>query len=181
MLDPLRRVGGTVTLHDWVLFDLAVAAHPELERGGWRGHVAAWRCGGLEQRQRWVEALRARRAGVPPEARAADGPLLHGWHEPEADGRWCAPRAGLPRPVLGVQEAIAEVPRTKDCVASFFFVHAAVQLRHPRYPLSEAARAARHKAQAAAKDQTPGKVTWNLTSTSHATSSVQNSGAPKLT
>lgn len=95
MLDPLRRVGGTVTLHDWVLFDLAVAAHPELERGGWRGHVAAWRCGGLEQRQRWIEALRARRAGVPPEARAAGGPLLHGWHEPEADGRWCAPRAGL--------------------------------------------------------------------------------------
>lgn len=95
MLEPLRRVGGTVTLHDWVLFDLATSAFPDLERGGWRGHLAAWRCGGLEQRQRWYEAIRARRAGVPSEARAAGGPLLHGWHEPERDGRWCAPRAGI--------------------------------------------------------------------------------------
>ncbi|MDA0948824.1 MAG: hypothetical protein O2799_09890, partial [Planctomycetota bacterium] len=52
MLEPLRRVGGTVTLHDWILFDLATSAFPELERGGWRGHLAAWRCGGLDQRAR---------------------------------------------------------------------------------------------------------------------------------
>lgn len=111
MLEPLRRVGGTVTLHDWILFDLATSAFPELERGGWRGHLAAWRCGGLDQRRRWYDAIRARREGVSSEARAAGGPLLHGWHEPERDGRWCAPRAGIAtRPGASVLELDLHLP-----------------------------------------------------------------------
>ena len=49
MLPMLRALGGTVALHDWVLFDLALAAYPELARGGLRGFARAVREGGLGQ------------------------------------------------------------------------------------------------------------------------------------
>ena len=49
MLPMLRALGGTVALHDWVLFDLALAAYPELERGGLRGFARAVREGGFGQ------------------------------------------------------------------------------------------------------------------------------------
>lgn len=59
MLPMIRRLGGVVALHDWALCDLAGAAYPELERGGWRGRLRALREGGLEQARsygRWGEA-----------------------------------------------------------------------------------------------------------------------------
>ena len=95
MIPALRRLGGAVTLHDWVLFDLATAAYPELERGGWRGQLAAMRCGGLSQRALWHEALVARKRGANRGSASSGGVLLHGWHGSEGDGRWTAARAGL--------------------------------------------------------------------------------------
>jgi hypothetical protein len=55
MLPMLRALGGTVALHDWVLFDLALAAYPELERGGLRGFARALREGGLGQARAYFE------------------------------------------------------------------------------------------------------------------------------
>ena len=49
MARMVRSLGGTVVLHDWVLFDMALAAYPALERGGWKGHALALREGGVEQ------------------------------------------------------------------------------------------------------------------------------------
>ncbi len=47
MVPLLGALGGTVALHDWILFDLATAARPGLERGGLAGHFAALREGGF--------------------------------------------------------------------------------------------------------------------------------------
>ncbi|HKX45128.1 MAG TPA: hypothetical protein VJP77_00290, partial [Planctomycetota bacterium] len=43
MARVLPALGGTVVLHDWVLFDLALAAWPALARGGARGAAVALR------------------------------------------------------------------------------------------------------------------------------------------
>ncbi len=93
-MEPLlRRIGGTVVLHDWILFDLALAAHPALARGGIKGLALAWREGGSEQARVYLENRLMRRR-APGEAEAAidpkrlDGTLLDGWHEPEPLGRW---------------------------------------------------------------------------------------------
>ncbi len=53
MLPLLRAIGGTVALHDWVLLDLALGAHPALERPGVRGLLAALREGGVRQAVQW--------------------------------------------------------------------------------------------------------------------------------
>jgi glycosyltransferase involved in cell wall biosynthesis len=82
MAPLVRALGGTVMLHDWVLFDLASAAYPELARGGWRGLRRAWSEGGLEQARTW---LRHRRGRAP----------VSGWFPPEQGGRWSAAIASL--------------------------------------------------------------------------------------
>ena len=133
-MSPLvRSLGGVVALHDWVLFDLAVAARPELARGGLRGHLAAWREGGLEQLAVYREGWRARRRaratpladepGELPEA-LRDFMLIAGWHAPEREaagskqgaGRWTADRATVRLPDAGVRrvrlEASAHPGRT---------------------------------------------------------------------
>ena len=62
-MQPLvRAIGGTVALHDWVLFDLAVAAHPALTRTGPRGLAVALREGGLRQAAVWWRNRMLRRA-----------------------------------------------------------------------------------------------------------------------
>lgn len=98
MAPLLNKLGGTVMLHDWVLFDLALAAWPELERGGPRGLRRAWIEGGFEQ---WKIMRDARRGSAESEP-GPDLSIAGGWHDPEATGRWCADRAqvvlGLPTP-----------------------------------------------------------------------------------
>ncbi|MCE9594116.1 MAG: glycosyltransferase [Planctomycetes bacterium] len=94
-LTPLvKRFGGTVVLHDWVLFDQAVAAHPELARGGLAGHLRAFREGGVDQAMVYAanRAEKRRAARADPKL-AASGTILAGWNEPEARGRWTEARA----------------------------------------------------------------------------------------
>ena len=100
-MEPLlRRIGGTVVLHDWVLFDLALAAHPALARGGIKGLALAWREGGSEQARVYLEN-RLTRSGVLDDSKPAldpgqlDGTLLDGWHDPEPSGRWTSDLARL--------------------------------------------------------------------------------------
>jgi glycosyltransferase involved in cell wall biosynthesis len=89
----VRTLGGTVALHDWVLFDLALAAFPALARGGVKGHLLALREGGPSQLRIYSANWRARRrqrleprAGGDPSR--LPGILLSGWHAPEPTGRW---------------------------------------------------------------------------------------------
>lgn len=84
MVPLVRDLGGTVVLHDWVLFDLAMAAYPELGRGGLRGLRRAFTEGGAGEAAVY---LRNKRGRAAPQA---------GWHAPEADGRWCAAGATIP-------------------------------------------------------------------------------------
>lgn len=92
MLPLLQALGGTVMLHDWVLFDLALAAHPELERGGLRGLSRAFELGGARQARVWARNHHGPRRSL--EATVAAG-LGSGWHAPEPSGRWCAPTSTL--------------------------------------------------------------------------------------
>ncbi|HUR28700.1 MAG TPA: hypothetical protein VM509_10980, partial [Planctomycetota bacterium] len=100
-MEPLvRRSGGTVVLHDWVLFDLALAAHPALARGGLKGLALAWREGGLEQANIYVdnflERRRERKTGQPAAQTLREGSALQdGWHAPEANGRWTSECASV--------------------------------------------------------------------------------------
>lgn len=100
-MEPMvRRLGGTVVLHDWVLFDLALAAHPALARGGLKGHVLAWREGGAAAARVYFDHWRGRRQSLrnEPDAQriaAMGGTGIEGWHEPEPEGRWTAGRARL--------------------------------------------------------------------------------------
>lgn len=82
MVPLVRDLGGTVMLHDWVLFDLALEAFPELRRGGLRGLRRALSEGGIEQAIVYWRNKRRARGGVEV-----------GWHAPEAGGRWCSARA----------------------------------------------------------------------------------------
>jgi glycosyltransferase involved in cell wall biosynthesis len=98
MLPLLRRFGGAVMQHDWVLFDLAVSAHPGLVRGGTKGALLAAREGGPAQLRTYLQSFLARRRGrlhgLPLPARLPDeGELVYGWHEPEPNGRWIADEA----------------------------------------------------------------------------------------
>ncbi len=100
-MEPLlRRIGGTVVLHDWILFDMALAAHPALARGGIKGLALAWREGGSEQARVYLENRLARRA-APGRSKGAiapehlDGTLLDGWHDFEPSGRWTSDLARL--------------------------------------------------------------------------------------
>lgn len=92
MLPMIRGLGGTVMLHDWVLFDLALAAHPELERGGALGLRRALQLGGPREARVWSRNLRGAGEALPSEALAGLGV---GWHAAEEGGRWSAPRATL--------------------------------------------------------------------------------------
>ena len=96
----IRAIGGTVALHDWVLFDMAMAAWPALTRGGAKGHALALREGGLRQTQvylrNWLDRRRERRAPAAPLPTAGlPGELLFGWHGAEPSGRWTTDFAGL--------------------------------------------------------------------------------------
>ena len=101
MLPMVRSLGGVVTLHDWVLFDLATAAEPALERGGLGGHLAALRAGGVRQARRYARNRAARRRALRSGAKVefgglpGAGPLLEGWHAPEPKGRWTGRQAGI--------------------------------------------------------------------------------------
>lgn len=83
MAPLVRALGGTVMLHDWVLFDLASSAYPELARGGLRGLRRAWSEGGLEQARTWLSCRRG--AGQVP-----------GWFPSEEEGRWSSRVAPIP-------------------------------------------------------------------------------------
>ena len=82
MAPMVRALGGIVCLHDWVLFDMALAAWPELAHGGLRGHWLALREGGSEN-------LACYRANRQARRRACQLPV-EGWYAPESEGRWTA-------------------------------------------------------------------------------------------
>jgi glycosyltransferase involved in cell wall biosynthesis len=105
----IKALGGTVMLHDWVLFDLACAAHPGLLRGGLKGHALALREGGSEQARRyarnWLDRRRSRERRFEPNGyESLPGALLTGWHEAEREGRWTSDVACLRIPAAGVRE-----------------------------------------------------------------------------
>jgi glycosyltransferase involved in cell wall biosynthesis len=105
----IRALGGTVMQHDWVLFDMAMAAWPALARGGAKGHAVALREGGLFQTHRylrnWMDRRRQRtRPEEPPELERVAGVLPFGWHAPESEGRWAADWAAVRLPAREVQE-----------------------------------------------------------------------------
>lgn len=108
MLPALRRHGGVVMQHDWVLFDLALASHPALARGGVKGALLALRFGGPGQLATYLRAFalrrRARTRPLPPaDADGIPGDLVHGWHEPEQAGRWIADHGVFRLPAEGVE------------------------------------------------------------------------------
>jgi len=94
MRPMLQALGGAVLLHDWVLFDQAVAAYPELSRGGLRGLRTALAEGGVRAAKtwRWARKRTAPALGDPIEGAS---PLAHGWHELEEHGLWSTREAGL--------------------------------------------------------------------------------------
>jgi len=129
----VRAIGGAVALHDWVLFDLAAAAHPALERSSWKGLAVALREGGVEQAAVWWRNRRDRRAQrLTPIAPIAEthpppGTLLWGWHAHEANGRWTSDVAQVrPPPWASGSLAIdlsAPAQRTLRVAQSGIYVH----------------------------------------------------------
>ncbi len=113
----IRALGGTVMLHDWVLFDMAMKAFPALERGGLAGHAFALREGGIGQARiyarNWLDRRRQRDRPEPepgPERLAASsGVFTHGWHAAEDAGRWTSDRAYVRVPARGVREVTVTV------------------------------------------------------------------------
>ncbi len=109
MARMIRAIGGTVMQHDWVLFDLALAAHPGLVRGGAKGHALALREGGLTQAQiyarNWLDRRRQRKSPTPTiDASQVDGTILFGWHESEPNGRWTSDVAAFRIPDTEVEQ-----------------------------------------------------------------------------
>jgi glycosyltransferase involved in cell wall biosynthesis len=110
----IRAIGGTVAQHDWVLFDMAMAAWPALARGGAKGHALALREGGLSEIQvyvrNWLDRRRQRTHPTPaPDTRDLSGGLLFGWHGAEQNARWTTDRAGLRIPGEGVERVRIEL------------------------------------------------------------------------
>jgi glycosyltransferase involved in cell wall biosynthesis len=104
----IRATGGTVVQHDWVLFDMAMAAWPGLVRGGAKGHALALREGGLAQAhvylRNWLDRRRQRgHASAPPPFAGLAGCLPFGWYPPEPSARWTTDHAGLRIPGEGVE------------------------------------------------------------------------------
>jgi len=91
----VRTVGGTVMQHDWVLFDMMLAGHPALVRGGLKGHLLALREGGVGQTRlyarNWLDRRNQRNEPeLVDDAPELEGTILAGWHDPEENGRWTA-------------------------------------------------------------------------------------------
>lgn len=110
----IRAIGGTVVQHDWVLFDLALAAWPGLVRGGAKGHALALREGGLAQTQvylrNWLDRRRQRLRPEPTRDPAGiPGALLFGWHGAEENLRWTSDFAGIRIPGQGVESVHFEL------------------------------------------------------------------------
>ena len=110
----IRALGGTAVQHDWVLFDMAVAAWPGLQRGGAKGHALALREGGLAQAhvylRNWLERRRERQRPSPPvRTHDLEGTLLSGWHMFEQDGRWTADFAAVRIPSDSVENVRFEL------------------------------------------------------------------------
>lgn len=113
MARAMQRLGGTVCLHDWVLFDMAIAAWPALARGGWKGTALALREGGVPQMRRYLgnflDRRRQKRAPVSePDHTELVGEVLSGWHEPEENGRWTSDFGSFRVPI-GPRSAIDEL------------------------------------------------------------------------
>ena len=110
MVPMVRAIGGTVVLHDWVLFDLALAARPDLARGGLRAARLLLREGGMAELRRWWRNRRARPVERDADRAAASGAaLVEGWHGPEAGGRWTSQTALFRLPGRGVRRARLEL------------------------------------------------------------------------
>jgi glycosyltransferase involved in cell wall biosynthesis len=114
MVPMIRSIGGTVMQHDWVLFDLALGTYPALVRGGWKGHLLAFREGGIEQARTyartWMRRKHERTSPVPAvDAGGLAGTLLSGWHAMEDAGRWTADHAVLRVPAEGVRSVRVEL------------------------------------------------------------------------
>lgn len=110
----IRAIGGTVTQHDWVLFDMAMAAWPGLDRGGAKGHALAMREGGLGQThvylRNWLDRRRQRMQPAPALAmEGLEGCLLFGWHAAEENARWTADCAGVRIPGQDVERVRFEL------------------------------------------------------------------------
>jgi len=117
MARAMKRLGGTVCLHDWVLFDMAIAAWPALARGGVKGAALALREGGVPQTRRYLanflDRRRQKRSRVSePDHAQLVGDVLAGWHEPEENGRWTCDFGSFRLPVgtdAVVEELVVEV------------------------------------------------------------------------
>lgn len=105
----IRAIGGTVMLHDWVLFDMSLRAFPALERGGPKGMLLALREGGIGQAKLYVRNWldRRKQRDCPPtleDVSGLQGTLLRGWHAAEEMGRWCDDFGVLRLPGKGCRE-----------------------------------------------------------------------------
>lgn len=110
----IRALGGTVVQHDWVLFDMAMAAWPGLVRGGAKGHALALREGGILQAhvylRNWLERRRQRTRAAPlPDVSGLPGMLLAGWYAHEGHGRWTTDFAALRLPSDSVESVTLSV------------------------------------------------------------------------
>ena len=93
MARALPKLGGVVCQHDWVLFDMALAAWPGIVRGGAKGAALVLREGGIGQLARYARNFAQRRAqrrakAAEPDHDALQGDFIAGWHAPEPNGRW---------------------------------------------------------------------------------------------
>lgn len=156
MAHRIRARGGVVMQHDWVLFDMALAAYPALARGGWKGAAVALREGGPEQLRayitNWIDRRRDKRSAPPPvDATGLPGILLAGWHGREPNGRWVADAAwwrvpsdrvrrvavlmaSVPGRVLRVSEDGVELGRF-ECRVDPRWTHMFVEPRRKDHPL----------------------------------------------
>ena len=119
MVRLVRALGGTVMQHDWVLFDLALAAFPALARGGAKGHALALREGGLGQLRaylrNWLDRRAQREVPLPDlDLGGLEGSLLTGWHAHEGEGRWTADRAVLRLPAPGARRVRVHLSAEPD-------------------------------------------------------------------